>query len=189
MTDPVSLIDLIDGFQKSQIVIAAVRLGIFDGARPPGPELQRLLEACASLELLEKREAEFVNTAIADEYLRSSSPRSLSGYVRFVGESLYLRWADLEQAVTEGKEQVNPLSLQGIFVRARRRFKDSGAPRDLNRDFNAGMHGLGMLSLPAIAGAFDLSAFRSLVDLGGSHRPSGASHRRTLPAGNEDRGL
>jgi acetylserotonin N-methyltransferase len=166
--DPTPILELIEGFQRSQILIAAVRLGIFDGARPPAAELERLLEACASLGLLQKRGPEYVNTPLADEYLRSAGPRSLSGFIRFAGASLYPRWGELDRAVIEGTARINPLSIRGTLNRAYRRLAGPRTRPDLNRDFNAGMHGLGMISSPAIAEAFDLSGFRNLVDLGGS---------------------
>lgn len=168
MTDPEQIVELVDGFQRSQIVIAAVQLGIFDGKRPPAAELERLLEACVSLGFLKKNGGEYVNTVLADEYLRSSSPQSLAGYIRVAGASLYPRWGELEHAVIDGVEQGNPFQIRSLLNRAFRRLKDSRPRPDLNREFNAAMHGLGMLSSPAIAQAFDLSGFRSLVDLGGA---------------------
>ncbi len=167
MTNPIEIVELIEGFQRSQILFAAVRLGIFDGARPKGADLERLLEACASLGLLERRGSEFVNTESADLYLRSASAQSLAGFIKFASSSLYPRWGELDLAVMEGKARANPLSIPGILGRAYRRLTGA-ASADVNRDFNAGMHGLGMISSPAVAAAFDLSEFKSLVDLGGS---------------------
>jgi acetylserotonin N-methyltransferase len=74
----------------------------------------------------------------------------------------------LDLAVIEGTARANPLSIQGSLQRAYRMLKGLGTKQDINRDFNAGMHGLGMISSPAVAEAFDLSGFRRLVDLGGS---------------------
>jgi acetylserotonin N-methyltransferase len=168
VADPTPVIELIQGFQRSQVLFAAVRLGIFDGVRPQAADLERLLEACTSLGVLQKRGTDYTNTPLSDEYLCSASPRSLAGYIRFAGASLYPRWGELDQAVIEGTARANPLSIRGILNRAYRRLAGSRTRQDLNRDFNAGMHGLGMISSPAIAGAFDLSGFRNLVDLGGS---------------------
>ena len=39
---------------------------------------------------------------------------------------------------------------------------------EAQRDFLMGMHGFGMISSPAVIGAFDLSRFASFVDLGGA---------------------
>ena len=108
--DPALVLDLIEAFRRSKTIFAAVELGVFDGVRPAGVAIERLLEACVALGLLEKRDGEFVNSAVADEYLRSSSPRSLAGYVRYSNKALYPMWGDLEGAVIEGSV-IQPLRL------------------------------------------------------------------------------
>lgn len=163
MTDPAPILDLIEAFRRSKTMFAAVNLGIFDGARPAGAAVDRLLEACMSLGLLEKRGGEFFNTPVADEYLRSASPRTLSGYVRYSNTALYPMWGHLEDAVIEGSHrwtQVFDMS-GGLFDHF---FKTESA----KRDFLTGMHGFGMLSSPKVVEAFDLSRFHKLVDLGGA---------------------
>ena len=159
MNDPKLILDLIEAFRRSKTMFAAVELGIFDGRRPNGAALDRLLEACVSLGLLEKRGDESVNTPIADEYLKSSSPRTLSGYIRYSNQALYPMWAQLEAAVMEGTHRWGHAG--GLFDHF---FKTESA----RRDFLMGMHGFGMLSSPKVADAFDLSRFKRLVDLGGA---------------------
>ena len=84
-------------------MFTAVELGIFDGKRPADcKELPRLLEACVALGLLEKRGAEYVNTPEADKYLRSGSPDTMTGYIRYSNRVLYPMWGNLEDAVREG---------------------------------------------------------------------------------------
>src|SRR6266851_3078841 len=102
MTDPAPILDLIEAFRRSKTMLAAVSLGIFDGERPEGAAVDRLLDACVALGLLEKRNGAFVNSAIADEYLRRSSPRTLSGYIRYSNAALYKLWDHLDEAVIEG---------------------------------------------------------------------------------------
>jgi acetylserotonin N-methyltransferase len=82
MTNPAPILELIDAFRRSKAMFTAVKFGIFDGERPQGAAMDRLLDACVGMGLLEKRGDEYVNTAVADEYLRRSSPRTLSGYIR-----------------------------------------------------------------------------------------------------------
>jgi acetylserotonin N-methyltransferase len=150
--DPTPILELIDGFRRSKTLFAAVKLGIFDGSRPLGFATVRLLEACVGLGLLEKRGSEFVNSALADQYLRSHRPESLAGYARSAGNGLYERWGHLEQAVIDGAVTQSPAR--------------EPAP-EAYRDFVAGMHAFGLLSSPRVAAAFDLSRFRKFVDLGG----------------------
>jgi len=161
--NPAPILDLMEAFRRSKTMFAAVELGIFDGERPAGAAIDRLLEACAALGLLEKRGAEYVNTPVADEYLRASSPRSLEGYVRYSNAVLYPMWAHLEDAVMDGGHRWTQTfgGADDLFAHF---FKTESA----KRTFLMGMHGFGMLSSPKVAAAFDLSRFKRIVDLGGA---------------------
>jgi acetylserotonin O-methyltransferase len=163
MTDPAPILDLIEAFRRSKTMFVAVRLGIFDGARHQGAALDRLFDACVGLGLLEKRDEEYVNTPIADEYLRRSSPRTLSGYVLYSDSALYSMWSHLEGALIEGTNRwTQTFGGQGAL------FSHFFKTEESKRDFLMGMHGFGMLSSPAVIAAFDLSRFRRLADLGGA---------------------
>jgi len=181
MNDPGRILDLIEGFRVSKTLFAAVELGVFDGVRPPGPAAARLLDACVALELLAKRGAAYVNTPLADEYLRSDGPATLAAYVRFTNRSLYPRWAHLEDAVLAGSRGAvaGAATVSRVFAALRRRMPRVAswlrarvsrlvAPAQLEREFVAGMHGWGQLTSPHVVRAFDLSRFTKLVDLGGS---------------------
>jgi acetylserotonin N-methyltransferase len=163
MSDPAPVLDLIEAFRRSKTLFAAVQLGIFDGERPPGVAIDRLLDACVALGLLERRGPTFVNAPVADAYLRRSSPRTLAGYIRYSNAALYPMWGHLESAVLEGTNRWHETfggergAIFSHFFRTDER----------KRDFLAGMHGMGMLSSPAVVAAFDLSPFRRFVDLGG----------------------
>src|SRR5690348_4291146 len=78
--DASAVLDLLYGFRRSKVLFTAVRLGIFDDQRPHAAALPRLLDACVALGLLVRHGDAYVNTEVADRYLRSSSPASLSGY-------------------------------------------------------------------------------------------------------------
>jgi acetylserotonin N-methyltransferase len=163
--DPAPIVDMIDAFRRSKTMFVALELGVFDGERPAGADIARLMDACVSLGLLEKRGEEYFNTPIADEYLGRSSPRSLAGYVRYSNNALYPLWAHLEDAVREGSHRwdqtFGPTPAGGLFSHF---FKTESA----KRDFLMGMHGFGMLSSPRVVAAFDLSRFHRMVDLGGA---------------------
>jgi len=164
MTDPAPILDLIEAFRRSKTMFAATALGIFDGDRPKGAATDRLLDACVALGLLEKRGQEYVNTPVADDYLRSSSPRTLSGYVRYSNSVLYPLWANLEDAAIDGTHRWK----QTFGEEHSALFANFFKTEESKRDFLMGMHGFGMLSSPAVVAAFDLSRFRRLVDLGGA---------------------
>ncbi len=180
MTSPDAgpVLELIDAFRRSKTMFTALRMGIFDrlesgpqsaeqlsawsGANPDA--LQRLLEACAGLGLLEARAGAFRNADVASAYLTAASPHSLAGYIRYSDAVLYPLWAHLDDAVREGTHrwrQTFQLDSGALFDR----FFDT--PESM-RTFLMGMHGFGMLSSPAAVRAFDLTRFTRMVDLGGA---------------------
>jgi len=164
MTTPDKILELIDAFRRSKTMFAAVKLGIFDGARPADhTALPRLLDACVALGLLEQRDGEYVNTPEADKYLRSESPDSLTGYIHYSNDALFPMWAHLEDAVREGTPRWNQtFGVEGGI------FSGFFKTEHDKIEFLKGMHGFGRLSSPAVAAAFDLSRFHRLVDLGGA---------------------
>lgn len=176
MTNPAPILDLIEAFRRSKTMFAAVALGIFDGERPQAAALDRLLEACVPLGLLEKRGEVYVNTPVADEYLRRSSPRSLAGYILYSNAALYPMWGHLEDAVREGTHRwPQTFGAEGSL------FSHFFKTPETKRDFLMGMHGFGMLSSPKLVGAFDLSRFHHLVDLGGATGHLALAARRRYP--------
>jgi acetylserotonin N-methyltransferase len=139
--------------------------------------MERLLDACVSLGLLEKQGADYRNTPVADEYLRADSPRTLAGYVLYSNQALYPMWNNLEDALRSGAnrwQQTFGLSGTSLFEHF---FRTSEA----RRTFLLGMHGFGQLSSPAVAAAFDLSPFRRVVDLGGATGHLALAIRRRYP--------
>lgn len=176
MPDPTPILDLIEAFRRSKTMFAAVELGIFDGKRPKGAAVDRLLDACVSLGLLERRGDQYVNTPLADEYLRRSSPHTLSGYILYSNAALYPMWAHLEDAVMEGTHRwQQTFGLEGGI------FSHFFKTEEARRDFLMGMHGFGMLSSPKVVAAFDLSRFQRLVDLGGATGHLAVAARNRYP--------
>ncbi len=175
--DPSPVLDLIEAFRRSKTMFTAVSLGIFDRLHeaPSGAAelaealgahagaLERLLDGCAALGLLEKCEGVYRNSATAGAYLRSSSPHTLSGYIRYSDEALYPMWGQLADAVRECSPRwKQTFGLDGPIFSAF--FRTEAAMRNFVR----GMHGLGMLTSPKVVEAFDLSRFRRIADLGGA---------------------
>jgi acetylserotonin N-methyltransferase len=177
MTDPAPILELIDAFRRSKTMFTAVSLGIFDGERPQGAAMDRLLDACVGLGLLMKRGDEYVNTPVADEYLKRSSPQTLAGYIRYSNDALYRLWEHLDDAVIEGTNRWKQTfgTDGGVFTHLFR-------TPEAQRDFLMGMHGFGMISSPAVIAAFDLSRFSSVVDLGGATGHLALAARDRYPA-------
>jgi acetylserotonin O-methyltransferase len=174
--DPSVVLDLFEAFRRSKAMFAAVSLGVFD-ALATGPKrldelavelkasrdgLERLLDACACLQLLCKSSAGYENSQAASTYLCKSSPDRLTGYLNYSNEVSWKLWAHLEDAVREGTHRwKQAYGWDGpIFSHF---FRDESA----KREFMMGMNGLGLLSSPHVVAAFDLARFHRLIDLGG----------------------
>jgi acetylserotonin N-methyltransferase len=188
MIDPSPVVDLIDAFRRSKVMFVALSMGVFErlyknSADVPAlaselnanaDALERLLDGCVGLGLLQKSGAVYTNAPIADVYLRRESPDTLSGYIRYSDTALYKMWGNLEQAVREGHHQ-----WKETFGGEGPLFSHFFKNEESKRDFLAGMNGFGMLSSPTVVAAFDLGKFRHLVDLGGAtgHLPIAACER------------
>ena len=173
MSSPAPVIELIDAFRRSKAMFAALSLGVFDRLHN-GPTdvgsfggnrdaMERLLDACAGLGLLEKGGGLYRNTPLAEKYLCRSSPDTLYGYIAYSNNVLYPMWGHLEDAVREGSNRWHQtFGVEGPL------FSHFFKSPESTRDFLMGMHGFGRISSPAIVSAFDLSRFRKMVDLGGA---------------------
>ena len=170
------VLDLIEAFRRSKTMFAAVSMGIFElmhgraitaaqlalELKSETGALERLLDGCTGLGLLEKSGSEYRNTAAADVYLRRDSPETLTGYILYSDRALYRLWGDLDSAVREGTPR-----WVSSFGGKDELFANFFATEESKREFLSGMNGMGLLSSPAVVAAFDLNGFRRLVDLGG----------------------
>ncbi|HTR35668.1 MAG TPA: methyltransferase [Bryobacteraceae bacterium] len=177
MTTSNIVLDLIEAFRRSKTMFAAVKLGIFDGKRPNGyKELNRLLDACVALELLEKQGDTYVNTPVADKFLRSGSPDSITGYINYSNDALYQMFGHLEDAIREGTPRwKQTFGIEGGI------FSGFFKTEEGRREFLKGMHGFGRISSPEVVKAFDLSRFHRLVDLGGASGHLAEAARERYP--------
>ena len=174
--DATLVLDYIHAFRSSKIMFTAVQLGIFDElhkAPQTSAKLasklkldplatQRLLDACVALRLLDRDDGIYQNTAAATRYLVSSSPQTLSDYIRYSDRSLYRLWTHLDDAVREGTNR-----WEQAFGSKDALFDYYYRDPDAMADFLRGMHGFGQLSSSKIVRVFDLSRFAQLADLGG----------------------
>jgi acetylserotonin N-methyltransferase len=177
LPDPAVVLDSIEAFRRSKTMFTAVRLGVFDRLqksparasemadefRVDPNALARLLDACAAMGLLEKAGGVYRNQPAADTYLCSNSPHTLRGYIVYSDEALYPMWAHLEDAIREGAPRwKQTFGIEGAI------FSGFFRSETAMRDFVRAMHGFGMQTSPAVVAAFDLSGFRTIVDLGGA---------------------
>ena len=175
--DPAPVLDLLEAFRRSKVMFAAVSLGVFDtlangpmtlsalaaALKADADALERLLDACINLALLNRRGDRYEITAVAQTYLTGSSPDRLTGYINYSNSVMWKLWGNLEDAIREGTPRwKQAFGWDGpIFANL---FHDDRS----TREFLIGMHGYGLISSPQVVAAFDLSRFKCLVDLGGA---------------------
>jgi acetylserotonin N-methyltransferase len=175
--DPSVVLNLLEAFRRSKTMFAAVELGVFDSlARGPRPlnalaselgldddALERLVDACVHLGLLRHGPDGYDNTPAAQAYLCRTSPRRLTGYIRYSNDVMWKLWGNLEDAVREGTNRwKQTFGWDGPI------FSHFFRTDEARREFLMGMHGFGLISSPAVVEAFDLSRFQRFVDLGGA---------------------
>jgi acetylserotonin N-methyltransferase len=189
--DPGVVLDLLQAFRCSKVMFAAVALGVFDALaaepRPPtdlanalkvnADALERLLDACVGLDLLQRDRSGYRNTPAAAAYLCQTSPHRLTGYINYSNEFLWKLWGNLEDAVREGTNR-----WQQTFGWEGPIFAHFFRTEEAKREFLMGMHGYGLISSPQVVTAFDLSSFRRLVDLGGATGHLAVAACRRYPA-------
>jgi acetylserotonin N-methyltransferase len=175
--DPTVVLDLLEAFRRSKTMFAAVSLGVFDAlhARPrsladlaadlraDADALQRLLDACVGLQLLERSGPNYSNTPTAAAFLTQTSPRRLTGYINYSNDVMWRLWTHLEDAVREGTHR-----WQQAYGWDGPIFSHFFRTDEAKREFLMGMHGFGLISSPHVIGAFNLEPFTRLVDLGGA---------------------
>ncbi len=175
--DPSLILDLMVAFRHSKTMFAAISLGVFDAlaGEPKTTDalagqlklnagaLGRLLDGCVGLGLLQHGADGYRNTPAATAYLSRSSPRRLTGYIRYSNDVLWKLWEKLEDGVREGGHRWK--QVYGVDEPI---FDHFFRTEELKREFLFGMHGMGLISSPEVVAAFDLGRFRRLVDLGGA---------------------
>lgn len=177
LPDPAPVLALIDAFRSSKAMFVAVSLGVFEALErePVSAEklaaelpvqcepLERLLDTCVGLGLLEKHDGIYRNQPVASAYLCRGTANTVAGYILYSDRVLFQLWAHLENAIRHGGPQWKQAFHQdgGIFDHFFR-------TEEAMQDFLQGMDGFGKLSSPVVVCAFDLSRFTRFVDLGGA---------------------
>ncbi|XP_066455968.1 acetylserotonin O-methyltransferase [Eleutherodactylus coqui] len=195
---PQILLDYKHGFLVSKIMFTACELGVFDllheleesaSAATIATRLntsvdgmERLLNACVGLKLLKvdlkNNEGCYSNTDVSAVYLVKSSPRSLYHTIMYYNQTIYMCWQYLTQAVREGKcqnQRAFGTSSQEIFEALYRSEEDMVA-------FLHAMDSIWKICGRDVIQAFDLSAFRTVCDIGGC---TGALAKQFLSTYNE----
>uniref|UniRef100_A0A2K5R9P5 Acetylserotonin O-methyltransferase like n=1 Tax=Cebus imitator TaxID=2715852 RepID=A0A2K5R9P5_CEBIM len=176
---PTRLLKLINGFKVSKALFTACKLKVFDLLKDEAPQkavdiarkvdasvcgMERLLDACAALGLLEKSEQGYSNTEAANLYLASDGDYSLHSFIAYSSEVTWNLFTHLELAVREGTNQHHRVlgkTAGDVFQDVPYRSPET------QLQFIQAMHGLAKLNARHVATAFDLSGFSSACDVGG----------------------
>jgi len=179
------IVEMIMGYQTTQIMYAASSLGIFDELMSDSEGLpalkvahqlgtnidatERLMNACVGLRLMNKRTdsngtAIYSNTKSTSQFLTNKSPFSMRPMLNKVGD-LYPLWGRLSHGITEGRCQLS------AALGVNSEYFDVGcgyyATETKQLEFLQVMHMFASMDAPSVLKAFDLSHFQSACDLGG----------------------
>lgn len=182
MTDPAApapaavVFQLATAHQASAALAVSVRLGLPDllanGARSAddlaaatachAPSLRRLLRALASFGVLEETDDGAFTLAPPGELLRSDVPGSLQPLVAFYTHpDMHRSWAVLEHSIRTGETaQRHLFGNDDVFARY-------NADPEFGPVFNAGMMAQSAIVAAAVVAAYEFSASRLVVDVGG----------------------
>ncbi|MEI7981230.1 MAG: class I SAM-dependent methyltransferase [Bacteroidota bacterium] len=160
------LMELINGFRVSRIILTAYELGIFNflkGKPSPSVEVARLLgshpratdrlmNALVALGLLKKSEGLFSNTGFSERCLVSGSPEFLDGISHVA--HLWHTWNTLTPAVAAGTSVIMDESI-------------GERSEEWRESFIAAMHQRGIQQAREVAAVLSLPSQGKILDVGG----------------------
>jgi hypothetical protein len=158
------------GAASFRIVLAALRLGVFDALatsplssaglaervkidRTGAATLIDVLESCG---YVRKRGDRYSNTAMTAKWLVSSSPSNFSAFVLYWGGLIEQRWNDLEQSLRSGKPAVNL-------------YEWIEHQPEMSNNFQMGMVAIAKQAGGEIIGKLNVPANAHVLDVGGGH--------------------
>ncbi|XP_034153313.1 acetylserotonin O-methyltransferase 2 [Esox lucius] len=180
---PFKLLEYFNGFRVSKVIFSACELGVFDHllkSQKPLPAahvaqelgtsvdgMERLLDVLVGVNILEVElidgKACYSSTDVASLYLAKGSAKSLHDMIIYQSQTIYPLWNNMVDAVREGKNQnektfgISPEEIfQAIYRSEEEMLKFMGL-----------MNSTWVLDGQDVVTAFNLSCFKSIVDLGG----------------------
>jgi O-methyltransferase domain/Dimerisation domain len=173
----VELRRLVNGYQISQAIYVAARLGVADlladGPRSSDelaaetsadpPSLYRLLRALAAVGVVrEEDDRRFALTELGDA-LRSDAPDGIAGWAAFAGRpSHWQAWGDLLHSVRTGENAFRHVHGTDVWSYRAARPEESAV-------FDRAMMALTRSSNQALVEAYDFGRFGTIVDVGGGN--------------------
>lgn len=180
---PFKLLEYFNGFRVSKVIFSACELGVFDllleAQKPLSAEhvarelgasvdgMERLMDVLVGIEILEVETVEgaamYSSTDVANLYLAKGSVKSLHDMIIYQSQTIYPLWNNMADAVREGKNQNEKtfgLSSDNIFQTIYRSEEEM-------LKFMGLMNSTWSIDGHDIVTAFNLSDFKTVVDLGG----------------------
>ncbi|MEO6792605.1 MAG: methyltransferase [Mycobacterium sp.] len=186
---PVAVLELGFGGWLTQALYAAVRVGIPDALKSgpltaeevahrvgtdPGATY-RLMRALASHRVLKLRRDGRFSLTRTGRSLVSDDPASVAPMIAFIGNPAHREhWSNLEHCVRTGETAVDK-------VRGMPFFEYLGTDPDLAQVFNNAMTGASAIAIESAVPAYDFSASKLIVDVGGGHGALLAAVLRKAP--------
>lgn len=163
----IELLEIAHGYFGSQVLFTANELGVF-GELANGPRsarelaqaiganddaLERLLNGCVALKILNLAGGLYANTPLAQDVLVPDATGYLGNWLRLMSRWMRI-WTDLTETVRTGQPAADPQLHLG------------GDP-DHTRDFILGMHDYARLRGSEIVRYLDFAGGLELIDVGG----------------------
>ncbi|MGD1221972.1 methyltransferase [Streptomyces krungchingensis] len=171
---PVALMELTTGFWRFKVLAAAVDLDLFSvlsrlgtaDAKHLTAELglhprpaRMLLACCTALGLLVREDGEYRNAPIAEAFLVASRPHYFGGFVQYSDRHGYPGWGRLQEALHTNRPTTwDPDRQESAFVTT---------DPEILASFWEAMFTLSSFTAEALAGAYDFTGHRRVLDVGG----------------------
>ncbi len=180
---------LIQGFQVTQCIYVAAKLGIADllkdGPRTSeelaqvtgthAPSLYRVLRLLTSVDLLTEGQAHSFALTPLGSYLQSGVPGSMRDTVLlYADKPVWQAWGNLLYSVETGKQSFHHLFGLAMFEYNQQHPEHATLFNNTMTEWTASV-------APTVAAAYDFSATRTLVDVGGGHGQMLASILKAHP--------
>jgi hypothetical protein len=161
------------GFSGSKALLTAVELGLFTtlaagpltgtalmaehGLQPRGTI--DFLDALVSLDMLERADGQYANTAATDMFLDRNKPSYIGGLLEMANARLYRFWGSLSEALRTGRPQNEAEAGENLFAAL---YQDP----DRLKQFLGAMSAASMSAALSIAEKFPWGDYGTVVDIG-----------------------
>jgi hypothetical protein len=168
------VLEMIHGYRQTCIVVAAVKIGLFDciGTRVVSEDvlcrelgahatsLGRLLVALRSLGLVEVREGGLALTSGGRMLLKEGFGAGLRAWALLIGHEYLTAWGHLDETVRSGK-----IAFDDAFGMSA--WEHRSRHPELNDAFNVVTSGVQLRTISALLRAYDFAGASCVVDVGG----------------------